>query len=234
VDAIKLSKSQIRELHSHLLDEPLGNYELLWVLESCLETSASDVYGLGRHPWHAGLLVMHRHCLWLKLQNEMLLEALLAVLPKLDLYRFYTTDTETLEMLRRWYPQGQLTQSRLCVRNLTKTWRKRFDVSVTVNADPATVGGFTFCLTGPGQETIATASSQQVVVPWQEIMDLQLLAEQDLVFWSEHVLGAITAVILAEGCPAVIRVGNEELYNILEPLGYREFSQLYYYVAARE
>ena len=234
MDAVKLSKQQIRDLHDHLIEEPLANYELLWVLESCLETSASMVYGLGNHPWHAGILIMHRHCVWLRLQNEMLLETLMAPLPKLDLYRFYTTEADTLEMLKRWFPQGQLTQSRLCVRNLTKTWRKRFDLTVETEPDPTTIGGQTYSIVGPTGDLIANASSQQVVMPWQEIIDWQLLMEKDLVYWTEHVLGAITAVILADGCPAVLRVEDEALFSLLEPLGYREFSQLYYYVAARE
>jgi len=129
VHAERLSRAQIRELHNRLTEAPLDNYELLWVLESCLETSASAVYGLGSFPWTAGLLAVHRQCIWLRLENEMLLETLLAQLPEPDFYRFYTTSPQTLDMLQRWFPGGILTQSCLCVRNLTRTWKKRFEVS---------------------------------------------------------------------------------------------------------
>jgi len=212
----------------------LDNYELLWVLESCLETPASAVYGLGPQPWSAGLLITHRQCIWLRVENEMLLSALLDLLPELDMYRFYTSNTETLEMLKRWFPQGQVSQSQLCVRNLTKTWRRRFDVTVQVNSDPSTVGGQAFSVTAQDGRLVATCASQQVVLPWQEIIQWKLLEGQDLVYWTEQVFGVITAAVLSEGCPVVVRIEDSTLFGILEPLGYREFSQLYYYVAARE
>lgn len=233
MQAVKLSKAQIRELHSDLSGTALENYELLWVLESCLETPASSVYGLGSHPWTAGLLIYHRQCFWLQLENEMLIEQILNPLPELDMYRFFTTSSDTLDMLKRWYPQGQLSQSRLCVRNLTKTWRKRFEVSLEVTPDSATAGGQTF-LASAGERIIAACSSQQVVQPWQEIVEWSLKADFDKAYWTEQALGAITSSLLGEGSPVIIRVEEDELFGILESLGYREFSQLYYYVAARE
>lgn len=233
VKAVKLSKAQIRELHAHLAAEALENYELLWVLESCLETPTSNVYGLGEHPWAAGLLVIHRQCAWIRLKNEMLFETLLEPLPELEMHRFFTTSLDTLGMLKRWFPQGQLSQSRLCVRNLTKTWRKRFDVSLEVSPDLATAGGNTF-LAFAEDRIVATCTSQLVVLPWHELVQWSLKMDSDKAYWTEHALGAITAALLSEGSPVIVRVADEELFVILETLGYREFSQLYYYVAAGE
>jgi len=232
VQAVKLSRQQIRELRAHLGQAPLENYELLWVLESCLETASSAVYGLGAAPWSAGLLILHRDCLWLQLENEVLLTSLLAPLPEQDIFRFYTTNPKTMDMLKRWFPQGKLSQSQLCVRNLTKNWRKRFDASVKV--EPAENGGGQEFLLTAGDDVVARCTCQQVVSPWQEIMHWSLEVEQDRRYWAEHVFGAVTATILAQGYPAVVRVENEELYSVLEPLGYRGFSQLFFYVATSE
>jgi len=232
VQAERLSRAQIRELHDRLTEAPLDNYELLWVLESCLETPASAVYGLGSFPWTAGLLAVHRQCIWLRLENEMLLETLLAQLPEPDFYRFYSTSPHTLDMLQRWFPGGILTQSCLCVRNLTRTWKKRFEVSVNSAPDPNTVGGWDYEVLDSDGGLVAACSSQQVVPPWQEIIKWAPVKEES--FWTEQAWGAVTAVLLARGSPVVVRADSEDLFVALEPLGYREFSKLYYYVAARE
>lgn len=231
---VKLSKQQVKELHSHLAEAPLENYEFLWVLDSCLETFSSTVYGLGAHPWSAGLFILHRQCIWLRLENELFLETMLAALPEMEVFRFYSTKSDTIEMMKRWFPNGQLAQSRLCVRNLTKTWRKRFDVSLQVNPDPSTTGGQTFTVFASDQGLIASCSSQQAVPPWHEIMNWSLEAGQDIAYWTEQAFGAVTAELLAEGNPIIVRVDDDELYGILESLGYREFSNLYYYVASSE
>jgi len=233
VEAVKLNKAQIRDLHRFLGREPLENYELLWVLESCLETPASAVYGLGVVPWSAGLMIVHRNCVWLRLDNEMLLTALLVQLPEQDIYRFYTTSASTLDMLQRWFPQGQQTESRLYVRNLTKTWRKRFDVEVNIEPDPATLGG-QICTFMAGGEPVATCAIQEVVLPWKEVVQWVMAKDQDLLYWIEQVFGALTSILLGQGSPVVVRTDSEAVLGILEDLGYREFSKLYYYVAARE
>lgn len=232
MQAEKLTKAQIRELHQCLTEAPLENYELLWVLESCLETPASAVYGMGSFPWLAGLMAVHRQCIWIRLENEMLLEALLAQLPEFDLCRFYTANPHTLDMLQRWFPGGVLTQSALCVRNLTRTWKKRFEVSLNFAPDPNTLGGWDYEALGPDGGMLATCSSQQVVSPWQEIIKWNQVKEER--YWTEQAWGAVTSHLLAQGSPVVARADREELLAILEPLGYREFSKLYYYVAARE
>jgi hypothetical protein len=234
MQAVKLARGQIRELQSHLSETPLENYELLWVLESCLDTPAGAVFGLGTEPWSAGLMIIQRQCIWLRLENEILLESLLAELPEWDLYRFYTASANTADMLSRWFPRGQLSQSWLWVRNLTKTWRKRFPVSVQVNPDPDASGGRIFAVSDQDGRAIAFCTSQQVVAPWQEVIQWSLQAEKDLVYWTEQAFGAVTAALLEDGSPVVVRVEDEELTGVLEPLGYREFSQLFYYVAARE
>ncbi len=79
---------------------------------------------------------------------------------------------------------------------------------------------------------MAACSSQQVVPPWQEIIKWVPVKEES--FWTEQAWGAVTAVLLARGSPVVVRADSEDLFVALEPLGYREFSKLYYYVAARE
>jgi len=232
VQAEKLSRAQIRELHAHLTEAPLENYELLWVLESCLETPASAVYGLGSFPWPAGLMAVHRQCIWLSLENEMLLEMLLAQLQEQDIYRFYTTSPPTLNMLQRWFPGGILAQSSLCARNITKNWKKRFEVFVRSAPDPDTLEGWDYEILGSNGNLAGVCSSQQVVPPWQEIIKWAPVKEED--YWTEQAWGAVTAFLLAEGNPVVVRVDSEALFAVLEPLGYREFSKLYYYVAARE
>lgn len=233
MQAIKLSKNQIRELHSHLAQDALINYELMWVLESCFETPASTVYGLGSFPWSAGILITHRQCFWLWLKNERFLETLLSPLPKQDMYRFYTSEHETLDMLQRWFPHGQLSQSKLCVRNLTKSWRKRFDISIEVSENPATLGGQSFTGTDKDGRLIASAFSQQAVLPWHEIFDWEIHFQQDISYWTEQFFGAITSALLDEGFPVIVRV-QDNVLNLLEPLGYRQFCELYYYVAAGE
>lgn len=231
MQAEKLSRAQIRELHQCLMEAPLDNYELLWVLESCIETPASAVYGLGSFPWTAGLLAVHRQCIWLRLENEMLLETLLAQLPELDLCRFYTASPHTLDMLQRWFPGGALTQSSLCVRNLTRTWKKRFEVSVSSAPNPNTLGGWDYEVRDSEGGLVAACSSQQVVSPWQEIIQWVPVKEES--YWTEQAWGAVTNLLLAQESPVVVRA-DRKLLAILEPLGYREFSQLYYYVAAGE
>ena len=232
MQAEKLSRAQIRELHACLAEAPLEHYELLWVLESCLETLASAVYGLGSFPWLTGLMVVHRQCIWLRLENEMLLETLLAQLPEQDIYRFYTTSPQTLNMLQRWFPGGILTQSRLCARNLTKSWKKRFEVNVRSAPDPETLGGWDYEILDSNGNLAAVCSSQQVVPPWQEI--IKWAPVKDERYWIEQAWGAVTAFLLAEGNPVAVRVDSEDLFAVLDPLGYREFSKLFYYVAGRE
>lgn len=233
MEAVKLTKVQIRDLLAILGEEPLENYEFLWVLESCLETPSSSVYGLGTMPWPAGLMITHRDCVWLRVDNEMLLTALLTPLPEQDFYRFYTTSATTLDMLQRWFPQGQCSQSRLCVRNLTKTWRKRFAVSTYVELDISAFGRETYIVVDGNDNLVADCTVEEVVQPWHEILQWSLVGEQDLNHWTEQVFGAITATLLAEGSPIVVRSDNDDFFTILQGLGYREFNQLYYYVAAR-
>ncbi|HPZ21823.1 MAG: hypothetical protein ACOX21_01075 [Bacillota bacterium] len=232
MQAEKLSHGQIRELIQHFSAEPLENYELMWVLESCLETPSSSVYGLGAFPWAGGLVAIHRQCIWLRLDNEMHLETLLAPLPDLDLCRFYTAGLHTLDMLQRWFPGGVVTQSSLCVRNLTSTWKKRFEVTVSSNPDPHTLGGWDYEVYDADGVLAATCSSQQVVSPWQEIIEWVGYRLEN--YWVEQAYGAVTAELLGRGSPVVIRADTEELSALLAPLGYREFGKLYYYVAPRE
>ncbi len=229
-----MARAQVRDLMEQLAMTPLENYELLWVLESCLETPASSIYGLGVQPGSAGIMIIHRDCVWLRLDNEMLMTALLAPLPEQDFYRFYTSNAATLDMLRRWFPQGQLSQSRLCVRNLTKTWRKRFAVEIQVEPDPETVGGQIYAAWNAEGSLVAQCRVEEVVQPWHEVVQWQLTREQDINYWLEQVFGEVTATLLSQGCPVVVRVEEDEFFSILEPLGYREFSQLYYYVAVKE
>lgn len=234
VQACKLAKAQVRDLMDRLAKEPLENYELLWVLESCLETPASSVHALGVQLGSAGIIVIHRDCVWLRLDNEMHLSALLEPLPEQDYYRFYTSNASTLDMLQRWFPQGQLSQSRLCVRNLTKTWRKRFAVEIQVEADPETPGAQIYVAWDAEGGLVAQCRVEEVVQPWHEVVQWQVTREQDVNYWTEQVFGAATAALLAKGSPVVVRVAEDELYSSLETLDYREFKQLYYYVAVKE
>jgi hypothetical protein len=228
-----LARAQVRDLIQHLAQEPLQNYELLWVLESCLETPASTVYGLGSRPGSAGIMVLHRDCVWLRLDNELLLSSFLAPLPEQDYYRFYTTNPVTLDMLQRWFPQGQLSQSRLCARNLTKTWRRRFVVEVQVEPDRNAPGGEIYLVQDKEGGLAANCRVEEVVRPWHELVQWQLVPDQDIFYWTEQVLGAVTAALLAQGKPAVVRAEDENVFAILDALGYREFNQLFYYVAAQ-
>lgn len=234
MEATKLTRAQVRDLIDTLGQEPLENYELLWVLESCLETPASAVYGLGSRPGSAGIMVLHRDCVWLRLDNEMLFSSLLAPLPEQDFYRFYTTSPATLDMLQRWFPQGQLSQSRLCARNLTKTWRKRFAVEVQIEPDESAPGGDIYLVQDSAGAVVATCRVEEVVRPWREVVKWQLNPDQDIFYWTEQVLGAVTAALLAQDSPVVVRAEAENVFEILEALGFREFNQLFYYVAAQE
>lgn len=232
MQAEKLNQGQIRELIQHFASEPLENYELMWVLESCLETPSSAVYGLGFFPWTGGLVAIHRQCTWLRLENEMHLETLFEPLPALDLCRFYTTSLHTLDMLQRWFPGGVVTQSSLCVRNLTRTWKKRFEVSVSAIPDPNTLGGWDYEIHDGDGVLVATCSSQQVVSPWQEVIEWIGVKVEN--YWMEQAYGAVTAMLLGRGSPVVVRADTEEMLALLEPIGFREFGKLYYYVAPRE
>ena len=229
MQAEKLSHGQIKDLHGSLMEKPLANYELLWVLESCLGTPASIVYGLGPFPWGAGLMAIHRSCIWLRLENEMFLESFLEQLPSEEIFRFYTAKLETLEMLQRWLPGGSLTTSSLYARPLTQSWKRRFAVTLQSTPDPDTLGGWHYEISDSQGSRVATCSSQKVVPPWQEIIELESVREET--YWTEQALGAVTADLLAGGSPVVIRV-DRGLFDILAPLGYREFNELYYYVTA--
>lgn len=231
MEAEKLNRKQIRDLLESLADAPLKNYELIWVLEACLETPMSNVIGLGPFPWRAGLLISHRQCYWLKLDNEVFLEGLLSHLPNIELYRFFTTDAATLAMLSRWLPGGVASQSALMVRNNTQTWKKRFQVSLRVVPDSNTFAGFEYEITNPSGELVAVCSSQQVVPPWQEIIKWVPLLNED--YWLGQALGSVTALLLAQGYPVVMRVDRGTLGTLMEPLGYREFACIYYYITAR-
>lgn len=232
MQAEKLSREQIRELRGSLEENALANYELLWVLESCLETGPSAVYGLGAFPGAAGFISIHRNCAWLSLRNEMLLEPLLAQLPELDFHRFFTTSAATLAMLERWLPGGVLTQSSLWVRDLTRAWKKRFFVTVDSVRDPNTLGGWRHTVVSREGDRIAELSSQLVVPPWQEITEWTPLTNES--YWLEQALGAVTAFLLATGSPVVFRAVGEENMEILAGLGYREFSKIFFYVAPGE
>lgn len=232
VKAEKLSREEIGELRAFLAREPLENYEWLWVLESCLETPSSAVYSLGAGPWSAGLLILHRQCVWLRVENEMLLEDLLAPLPGAEVYRFYTTSPATVDMLERWFPHGQLSRSQLCVRKLTSSWRKRFPVEVSFASHSGPAQGELVMVQNGGGEIIAGFKVEQAVAPWYEVVEWNLAVSQDVAYWRQQAFGAVTAALLNRGNPVVVRAEDRELYNDLEGLGYREFCQLYYYVAA--
>ena len=231
MEAVKLSRTQLKELHQSMKKEPLHNYEMLWVLESCLETGAGAVFGLGSFPWDMGLLAVHRRCAWLSLTDETRLEPLLAQLPELEVYRFYTADPGVLDMLARWLPGGARHQSGLWVRPLTRSWKKRFSVSLRFSPDPHTRGGWDYQVFDP-EGLVATCSSQSAVPPWQEVMKWAPLRSGQ--YWAEQALGAVTANLLARDCPVVVRAEGDEEPALLESLGYREFCQLYYYIAPGE
>lgn len=177
-------------------------------------------------------MIIHRQCIWLQLENELLLEEFLTWVPEFDLYRFFTTSANTLDMLKRWLPGGNVIQSALFVRNLTSNWRKRFSVLVHTTPDPSATGGWEQVVTDATGNLVATCSCQQVVPPWQEIVGWEPVTEKG--YWPEQALGAVTATILERGSPVIIRAEGEEMRAQLAPLGYREFCQLFYYVAAKE
>lgn len=231
----KLTRSEIEDLRLSLVEQPLHNYELLWVLDACLESPGSMVAGVGRYPWPAGLMIRHRECFWLRLANEMFMEDLLGCFPRQDVYRVYTTDHQSLDMLKRWLPGGESRQSSLCVRNATKSWRRRFSVSPELaggeNADDP---GTEYRLYTTSRQVIASVTVRSLVEPFQEITHWEIYADSQYSYWLEEVFGAMVNHFLSQKLPVVARLGEDSLVQLLEPLGFREFSPLYFYIGLAE
>ncbi|MTI96864.1 MAG: hypothetical protein FH749_15550 [Firmicutes bacterium] len=233
MDVSKLDNEQIHKLQTVLAADSLANYELLWVLEGCLANAASQVYGLGDPVRPAGILVIHRQCLWLRVQEERWLEPLLEKLPREPIYRFYTTEEAMLDMLMRWFPQGEYSQSSLMVRNVSKSWRKRFDVRVERVDSGPDMAGYLFNIYADSS-LIAAVSGQSHVAPYLELVSWKVYEQDSYYQLLEPVFGALTSHCLETEQPVVVRSGDANLLTVLESLGYKSFSPLYYYVAAAE
>ncbi len=230
----RLSKAEISRLRAILGRQPLENYELLWVLDGCLDSPGGTVVGAGSCPWPAGILVRQRDCFWLRLNNELLLKDMLGAFPRPDVYRIYTTDNESLEMLQRWLPDGDTRQSVLAVRNVTKTWRKRFEVSPRQVPPLNGVDQHRYILETEQGQKIASLTVRNLVENFQEITDHEFHVEGQHSYWLEEVAGAMVNHFMTLEQPVTMRLADENLLQLLEPLGFRQFSPLYYYVGIME
>lgn len=231
----KLSRAEVGDLRHYLAEQRLQNYELLWVLEGCQNSPGSTVAGVGSFPWPAGIILFHRGCFWLRLENEIFMDQLLDCLPRQEVYRVYTTEPSSLDILKRWLPGGELRQSALCVRNVTRSWRKRFSLTPEPIAnDNAGEPGVEYHLFDSSHRLVATVKVQTLVAPYQEITDWKFFTESQHSFWLEEIFGAMVNLYMSQQLPLVVRLGEDSLMELVEPLGFREFSPLYYYIGLEE
>lgn len=231
----KLTRKEMGDLRQYLAEQTLQNYELLWVLEGCQDSPGSTVAGVGSFPWPAGMMLHHRDCFWLRLENEIFMEQLLGSFPRQEVYRVYTTEPNSLDILKRWLPGGEVRQSALCVRNVTRSWRKRFSLSPEPIAhDNADEPGEEYNLFDASRRLVASVKVQTLVAPYQEITDWEILIESQHSYWLEEVFGAMVNWYMGRQLPLVVRLREESVEQLLEPLGFREFSPLYYYIGLVE
>ena len=230
----RLTKTEVSRLRDNLARQPLDNYELLWVLDGCLDSPGGAVVGVGSYPWPAGILIRQRDCFWLRLHNETFLEQMLSAFPRPDVYRIYTTDNQSLEILQRWLPGGDTRHSVLAVRNLTKTWRKRFEVSPRKLPPVNGADQCRYVLETDQGVKIASVIVRNLVEDFREITEHQFHVEGQHSYWLEEVAGAMVNHFMDTGQPVTMRLADENMLHLLEPLGFRQFSPLYYYVGMME
>ena len=230
----RLSKADVGRLRDALAGQPLDNYELLWVLDGCLTSPGGSVVGVGSFPWPAGILVRQRDCFWLRLHNETFFEELFKAFPRPDVYRIYTTDDHSLEMVQRWLPGGDTRHSVLAVRNVTKTWRKRFEVTPRKLSPINGADQYRYVLETDNGKKIASVTVCNLVEDFQEISEHKFHVEGQHSYWWEEVAGAMVSHFMEKEQPVVMRLADEAMLHLLEPLGFRQFSPLHYYVGMME